>query len=266
MYGAIIGDVVGSRFEFDRGPWTKEFELFTPACNWTDDSVMTLAVGEALMEAGTDATLEEIRKSCIRCMKRWGRQYPYAGYGARFINWVLTDEPAPYGSLGNGSAMRVSAAGLLYDTIERTREVAKATAEVSHNHPEGIKGAECTAAVMFMGRKGCTKEEIKQYVVSEFGYDISKSVDEMRPLHRHNETCMDALPKALISFFEGDSYEDVIRNAVSLGGDTDTIAAIAGAMAEGFYGVPEELKNQCERFLDKDMKSLLSHFSQVKNK
>lgn len=262
MYGAVIGDIVGSRFEFDRGPWTKEFELFTPACNWTDDTVMTLAVGEALLESGLRATADEIKKACIRCMKRWGREYPYAGYGARFINWVLTDEPEPYGSFGNGSAMRVSAVGLLYDTLERTREVARATAEVSHNHPEGIKGAECTAAVMFLSRNGYAKDEIKKYVITEFGYDISKTVDEMRPMHHHDETCMDALPKALISFFEGTSFEDVIRNAVSLGGDTDTIAAIAGGMAEAFYGVPEEFNEQCERFLEQDMKELLKRFSQ----
>lgn len=260
MYGAILGDVVGSRFEFDRGPWTKDFEFITERCNWTDDSVMTVAVAEALMNAGKDADVEIIKKECIKSMKKWGQKYPNAGYGARFIHWVLTDEHTPYNSLGNGSAMRVSAVGWLYDSLERTRKVAKATAEVSHNHPEGIKGAECTAAVMFLARTGVNKDEIKEYVTKEFGYDISKTVDEMRPLHRHDETCMDALPKALISFFEGESYEDVVRNAVSLGGDTDTIAAIAGAMAECFFDMPLIRRAECKAAVEDDMAEVMDRF------
>ena len=263
MYGAILGDVVGSRFEFDRGPWTKDFEFITERSEWTDDTVMTVAVAEALMNAGKDADVADIRKECIMSMKKWGQQYPNAGYGARFIHWVLTDEPTPYNSLGNGSAMRVSAAGWLYDSLERTREVAKATAEVSHNHPEGIKGAECTAAVMFLARTGATKDEIKEYVINKFGYDISTTVDEMRPKHRHDETCMDALPKALISFFEGESYEDVVRNAVSLGGDTDTIAAIAGAMAEAFFDMPLIRRAECKAKVTEEMGEVMDRFDEI---
>jgi len=263
MYGAILGDVVGSRFEFDRGPWTKEFELVTARCGWTDDTVMTVAVAEALLKAGREASVETIKEECIRSMKKWGRKYPNAGYGARFVRWVLTNEPTPYNSLGNGSAMRVSAAGWLYDSLERTREVAKATAEVSHNHPEGIKGAECTAAVMFLARTGAGKEEIREYVTREFGYDISKTVDQVRPFHHHDETCMDALPKALISFFEGESYEDVIRNAVSLGGDTDTIAAIAGAMGEAFFGMPAKLRALCLANVEADMAEVVKRFDEA---
>jgi type I restriction enzyme M protein len=149
--------------------------------------------------------------------------------------------------------MRVSGAGWVYDSLERTLEVAKATAEVTHNHPEGIKGAECTAAVMYLARTGVPKSEIKEYVIKEFGYDVSKTVDELRPLHHHDESCMDALPKALVSFFEGTSYEDVIRNAVSLGGDTDTIAAIAGAMADAMYGIPTGILEEGLEFLEDDM-------------
>ncbi len=253
MYGAILGDIIGSRFEFDRGGWTKDFELFTPESSFTDDSVMTVAVAEALVKVGSDAPTEEIEKACIRSMQKWGRKYPNAGYGSRFIGWLFEEDPKPYNSWGNGSAMRVAAAGWLYDTIERTREVAMATANVSHNHPEGLKGAECTAAVIFLARNGSSKEEIRDYVLKEFGYDLSKGVDDLRPLHRHDESCMDSLPKALVSFFEGDSFEDVVRNAVSLGGDTDTIAAIAGAMAEGMYGVPEELKKECFSRIPKEM-------------
>ena len=260
MYGAIFGDIIGSRFEFDNGGKTKEFELFTKEDNWTDDSVMTIAIMEALVNAGKDADVETIRKECIKSMQDWGQRYPYAGYGSSFINWVHAKDPKPYNSFGNGSAMRVSAAGWIYDTVERTREVARATAEVSHNHPEGIKGAECTAAVMFLARTGVSKEEIKEYVTREFGYDVSKTVDELRPLHEHIEWCQDSLPKALASFFEGDSYEDVVRNAVSLGGDTDTLAAIAGAMGDAMYGVPIGMIVTGIDYLEEDMKETLDIF------
>ncbi len=260
MYGAVFGDIIGSRFEFDRGGKTKDFDLFTKEDQWTDDSVMTIAVMEALMNAGKDADVETIKEECIKSMKKWGQKYPDAGYGGRFYGWVLSKDPKPYGSWGNGSAMRVSGAGYVYDTVERTREVAKTTAEVTHNHPEGIKGAECTAAVMFLARTGKSKEEIKEYVVNEFGYDVSKTVDELRPLHEHVESCMDSLPKALASFFEGDSYEDVVRNAVSLGGDTDTLAAIAGAMADAMYGVPRDIFVKGLEYLESDMKETLNDF------
>ena len=167
MYGAVFGDIIGSRFEFDRGGKTKDFDLFTKEDQCTDDSVMTIAFMEALMNAGKDADTETIKEECIKSMKKWGQKYPFAGYGGRFYGWVLSKDPKPYGSWGNGSAMRVSGAGYVYDTVERTREVAEATAEVTHNHPEGIKGAECTAAVMFLARTGKSKEEIKEYVVKE---------------------------------------------------------------------------------------------------
>ncbi len=260
MYGAILGDIIGSRFEFDRGGWTKDFELFTPECAFTDDSVMTVAIAEALEAAGYDATVKEIEAACIGSMQKWGRKYPNAGYGSRFIGWLFEENPKPYNSWGNGSAMRVAAAGWLYDTIERTREVARATANVSHNHPEGLKGAECTAAVIFLARNGSSKEEIRDYAVNEFGYDLSVSVDELRVMHRHDESCMDTLPKALVSFLEGETFEDVVRNAVSLGGDADTIAAIAGAMGEGMYGVPTELKNECLSRVPEEMKAVINDF------
>ena len=260
MYGAILGDIVGSRFEFDRGGWTKDFEFLTKEDNWTDDSVMTIAVAEALMNVGKDAAAEKIESECIKSMQKWGQRYPYAGYGGGFRRWLRLIDPQPYGSFGNGSAMRVSAAGWLYDTVERTREAAKATANVTHNHPEGIKGAECTAAVIFLARSGSTKDEIKDYVIKEFGYDFSESLDKMRKRHEHVETCMDSLPKALRSFFDGVSYEDVVRNAVSLGGDTDTLAAIAGAMGEAFFGIPENLKKECRNRIEKNMLAVTDRF------
>lgn len=263
MYGAIFGDVIGSRFEFDRGGKTKEFKLFTEQDSYTDDTVMTIAVGEGLLRAGKDASNEDIKQFVIRSMQTWGHKYPDAGYGGRFYGWLFNGrDPKPYGSYGNGSAMRVSAVGWLYDSLERTREVARLSAEVTHNHPEGIKGAECTAAVMYMGRTGSTKEEILEYITSEFGYDISESLDEMRKRHEHVETCQDSMPKALRSFFDGDSYEDVVRNAVSLGGDTDTLAAIAGAMAETFYGIPSSIMAEGMGYIPDDMNVVLDSFSQ----
>ena len=264
MYGAIFGDVIGSRFEFDRGGKTKDFKLFTEQDGFTDDTAMTIAVGEALMNAGIDASADEIKKCVIRSMRDWGHKYPDAGYGGRFWEWLFNGrEPKPYGSYGNGSAMRVSAVGWLYDSLERTREVARATAEVTHNHPEGIKGAECTAAVMFMGRTGSPKEEIRMYVTKEFGYDISETLNQMRERHEHVESCQDSLPKALRSFFDGDSYEDVVRNAVSLGGDTDTLAAIAGAMAEAFYGMPVSIMEEGMTYIPEDMKDVLGRFIEM---
>ena len=263
MYGAILGDMAGSRFEFDRGGLTKEFEFLTGECSWTDDSVMTLAVAEALMEAGKDASAEEIRSACVKSMLKWGRKYPYAGYGGNFRLWLLCDDPRPYGSFGNGSAMRVSAAGWLYDSLERTRKVARATAEVSHDHPEGIKGAECTAAVIYLARTGSSKEEIAEYVKSEFGYDFSETLEEMRARHRMDESCQDALPKALRSFMDGVDFEDVVRNAISLGGDADTIGAIAGSMAEAFYEIPVALKGEAVQRVEDDMRAVLGQFDKT---
>ena len=260
MYGAILGDIIGSRFEFDRGGWTKEFKLFTGESTWTDDTAMTVAVAEALIEAGKDADMQTLEKAVRTSLRKWGHMYPYAGYGGRFYDWLHSENDEPYYSYGNGSAMRVSAAGLLYDSLERTREAARATANVTHNHPEGIKGAECTAAVMYLARTGMPKEEIRDYVINEFGYNLSESVDELRARHGHYESCMDSLPKALTSFFEGTGFEDIIRNAVSLGGDTDTLAAIAGAMAEACYGVPAELKEECRDRIPEDMREVLDKF------
>lgn len=262
MFGAILGDIAGSRFEFDRGGLSKDFELVTKECDFTDDTVMTIAVAEALIDAGRDAADEVITDNLIRSMRKWGRRYPYAGYGSSFINWLFCDNSRPYNSYGNGSAMRVSSAGWLYDSLERTEQVAELTAIVSHNHSEGIKGAKCTAGVIYLGRNGYSKEYIKGYVKDRYGYDFSESLDEMRRRHRHVESCMDSLPKALRSFFDGMNIEDTIRNAVSLGGDTDTLACIAGSMAEGYFGfdervvdtvfgvISDEMCGVCERFAD----------------
>lgn len=260
MYGAIIGDVVGSKFEFDRGNKSKEFELFTKEDCFTDDTVMTVAVAEALMDAGKDASEAEVKAHLISSMKKWGKEYPYAGYGARFIHWVLTDDPEPYGSFGNGSGMRVSAAGWLYDTIERTREVARWTAEVTHNHPEGIKGAESVAAAIFLARNGSEKDEIEKYIIDEFGYDLSRTLDEIRPDYYHVEVCMKTMPEAFECFLEGESYEDTLRNVAYIGGDTDTLGAIAGAIAEAFWGIPIGIQVKGKEYLENDMLSVVDRF------
>ncbi|MDO5401087.1 MAG: ADP-ribosylglycohydrolase family protein [Eubacteriales bacterium] len=258
MYGAILGDIIGSPYEFDRSRKTKDLPLFSPRSEFTDDTVMTIAVAEALMLAGVDADEETIRRNCIRSLRFWGRKYPWAGYGGSFHLWLQSPSPAPYGSYGNGSAMRVSAAGWLYDSLDRTREAARATAEVTHNHPEGIKGAEATAAAIFLARTGHTKAEIRDYICGEFQYDLSRICDEIRPAYRHVESCQETVPEAITAFLEGDSFEDVIRTAVSLGGDCDTLTAIAGSIAEAFYGVPEDLKQECLHRIPAQMREVLT--------
>ncbi len=263
MYGAILGDIIGSPYEFDRGDKSKEFELFNDQVNFTDDTVMTVAVAEALLDAGKDAAPEKIEETVTASMQKWGRKYPDAGYGGRFRVWLTKKDPKPYGSFGNGSAMRVSPAGWLYDTLDRTREVAKATSVPTHDHPEGIKGAESVASVIFLARNGSGKEEIREYVVREFGYDLSRTCDEIRPDYHHVESCQETVPEAITAFLEGTDFEDVIRTAVSLGGDCDTLTDIAGAMAEAFYGVPALLEARCNQYLPEEMQTVIARFKQA---
>ncbi len=260
MYGAIIGDMVGAPYEFDRGGKSKEFDMWGRGVEFTDDTVMSVAVAEALLEAGENAEELDVKEAVIRSMQDWGHRYPDAGYGVRFSGWLREPEPKPYNSFGNGSAMRVSAVGWLYDSLERTRQVARWTAEVTHNHPEGIKGAEATAAAIFMARSGATKGETKEYLVADFGYDLSRTCDEIRPGYRHVESCQETVPEAITAFLEGNDFEDVIRTAVSLGGDCDTLTCIAGSIAEAFYGVPEELKEECRKRLSEDILEVLEQF------
>jgi len=260
MYGAILGDIIGSPFEFDRGDKTKDFKLFSRRSHFTDDSVMTLAVCEALLKVGQDATVKEIEDAVITSMQSWGRRYPHEGYGGYFRCWLTARHPEPYNSFGNGSAMRVSAAGWLYDSLEKTRVVAKATANVTHNHPEGIKGAEATASAIFMARNGSSKEEIKKYIENEFHYDLNRTLDEIRPSFHMHETCQKTVPEAIIAFLEAKDFEDAIRNAVYLGGDTDTLGAITGSIAEAYFGIPEALRSECRNRINKDMRDVVDTF------
>ena len=264
MLGALIGDMVGAPYEFDRGRKTKEFPLFIKYSQFTDDSVMSIAVAEALLSCGRDADDETIQKACIDRMQEWGRAYPDAGYGGMFYQWLHTREPKPYGSFGNGSAMRVASAGWLFDTLEETRHMARLTAEVTHNHPEGIKGAEATASAIWMARNGSSKDGIRDYIVQEFGYDLSRTCDEIRPTYYHIETCQQTVPEAITAFMEGKDFEDVVRTAVSLGGDCDTLTCIAAGMAEAMYKIPEIMERECRARLPEDMKAILDRFNEVK--
>ena len=265
MYGAILGDIIGSPYEFDRGKKTKDFPFFDKGAGFTDDSVMTIAVADALMQAQDRGVIDDeaaTKAILIDSMHGWGHRYPHAGYGGRFYQWLRRNECEPYGSWGNGSAMRVAAAGWLYDDLETTRKVARWTAEVTHNHPEGVKGAEATASAIWMARNGKTKEEIKDFIINEFGYDLSRTCDEIRPGYYHVESCQETVPEAITAFLEGSDFEDVIRTAVSLGGDCDTLTCIAGSIAEAFYGVPVELEAECEARLPEDMRKILISVSQ----
>ncbi len=244
MIGAILGDMVGAPYEFDRGDKTKDFEMWIPRARFTDDTVMTVAVAEALLSVGKDAAEEEVKRAVINAMQDWGERYPYAGYGGRFSRWLISPDPQPYSSWGNGSAMRVSSVGWLYDSIERTREVARWTAEVTHNHPEGVKGAESTASAIFMARKGCDKAAIKNYIITEFAYET--------------------VPEAITAFMEGNDFEDVIRTAVSLGGDCDTLTCIAGGMAEAYYGIPADMEAKTRERLKSDILVVLDAFDAAK--
>ena len=265
MIGAIMGDMIGAPYEFDRSPKTKEFPLFSRGSEFTDDSVMTIAVAEALMDT-IGKSDDEIKAALVTSMQMWGRRYPNAGYGGMFYRWLRKKNPQPYGSFGNGSAMRVSSVGWLYDTLEETRHMARLTAEVTHNHTEGIKGAEATASAIFLARNGATREEIKEYIISEFGYDLSRTCDEIRPGYYHVETCQQTVPEAITAFMEGTDFEDVIRTAVSLGGDCDTLTCIAGGMAEAMYGIPVEMVDECRKRLPKDMREVIDRFDDSRNK
>lgn len=259
MIGAILGDMIGSPYEFDRSPKTKEFPLFSKYSQFTDDSVMTVAVADALLSA-MGKTDDEIKAALVESMQKWGQKYPDAGYGGMFYRWLRSKQPEPYGSYGNGSAMRVSAAGWLYDTMEETRHIARLTAEVTHNHPEGTKGAEATASAIFMARKGSNKEDIRAYIIQEFGYDLSRTCDQIRPTYHHVESCQQTVPEAITAFLEGTNFEDVIRTAVSLGGDCDTLTCIACGIAEAFYDVPKEMLLECKKRLPDDMLEVITRF------
>ena len=246
MIGAILGDIVGSRFEFNNY-LGKDFTFLTPRCRFTDDTVMTCAVAQALMDSRPD--FSDLSEKTVAAMQRIGRQFPDCGYGARFIRWMFLPDPQPYGSCGNGSAMRISPVGFAARSVEEAKALSAAVTRISHDHPEGMKGAEATAVAIVMARQGKSKDEIR--AAMEDYYTLDKTVDWYRAHWdgHGREICQISVPQALVCFFEGESYEDVIRNCISIGGDSDTIAAIAGGLAEAYCGVPDAIGEQAWAYL-----------------
>ena len=259
MYGAIIGDIVGSVYEFNNHR-SKDFELFTNEMFFTDDTVMTLAVAKALLDHDRIDDTEAFKKTLVGYMHELGNEYICAGYGGRFLSWIMRRLTEPYNSYGNGSAMRVSACVWYADSLEEAMDVAEATAAVTHNHPEGIKGARVTAGAAFLARSGADKKQIREFV--EQYYSLDFTIDEIRPTYRFNETCQETVPQAMEAFLESESFEDCVRTAISVGGDSDTLAAIACTVAEAYYGVPLTMKIYATSYLDSDLVEILNSFEE----
>jgi len=277
LIGAIIGDIVGSRFEFNNHR-SKKFELFTDKCKVTDDSIMTLAVAKAIMETEKNLKLlsnnsvsnfyyyELLRRMTIRYMQEIGRKYPYCGYGGMFGHWIFSDNPKPYNSFGNGAAMRISPIGFIAATEEEARILSERITAVTHNHNEGIKGAEATVISIYMAKKRASKEEIRQEINENY-YNLNFTIDEIRDTYEFNETCQETVPQAIVAFLESNSFEDAIRTAISVGGDSDTLAAITGSIAEAYYGIPEDIKEKALTYLDADLRSIYDEWCEfIKNK
>lgn len=256
MLGAIIGDIVGSRFEWHNYK-SKDFEFLNYQCFFTDDSVMSLALCKALLQSGNG--FADLSEQAITCMREFGKNYPHAGYGGGFSSWLLSVNPQPYNSFGNGAAMRVSGCGYVANSIEEAKRLSKAVTEVTHNHPEGLKGAEAVAVAVFLARSGWNLLEIRDYIVKNY-YRIGFTLDSIREEYDFDVTCQGSVPQALEAFFESTDFEDAIRNAISIGGDSDTIATITGAVAEAYYGIPTEIRKHALTFLDERLLAILVEF------
>lgn len=255
MLGTIIGDLVGSRFEFNNIK-SKNFNLFDDNCSLTDDSYMTLAVCNAFLDHFRKG--DDLREALVDNMQMMGRKYPNAGYGNGFKKWLLSENPAPYNSYGNGSAMRVSSVAYFYNNLDDVLKAAEISAEVTHNHPEGIKGAKAIAGCTFLARQGALKDEIKSFAKGYYSLDFK--LDEIRDSYEFYAICQQSVPQAIVSFLEGNDYEDVIRNAVSIGGDSDTIAAMAGSIAEPFFTIDENIKQQAAEFFDEFVITIIDDY------
>ncbi|MDL2222032.1 ADP-ribosylglycohydrolase family protein [Parabacteroides sp. OttesenSCG-928-N08] len=250
LLGAVAGDIIGSVYEFNNHRNT-DFPLFVKHSEFTDDTVMTVAVAEWLFTQG----------DLSRILQDYGNRYPSESYGLSFRNWLRAKNPQPYNSWGNGSAMRVSYVGWAFNSLEEVLKGAKQSAEVTHNHPEGIKGAQATAACIFLARTNHSKEQIKDYVETTFGYDLNRSCDEIRPVYQFNESCQETVPEAIIAFLESSDFENAIRLAISLGGDSDTLAAITGGIAEAYYdGVPAPIKQELLNRLPQELIEVIRRF------
>lgn len=250
MIGAIAGDIIGSVYEHNVIK-IKDFPLFSNQSRFTDDTVLSVAVAEAILE-GTSYT---------DSIKKLGKRYPDAGYGGSFIKWLFSEDPSPYNSWGNGSAMRVNPVGFAFSSEKEVLEQARLTAEITHNHPEGIKGAQATALAIYLARTDQNKEDVRTIISERFGYSLDRTVDEIRSTYSFDISCQGTVPEAIISFLDSTSYEDAIRNAVSLGGDSDTLACITGGIAEAFYGgVPEHITSRVEEILPPDLMDVTRAF------
>ena len=257
MLGAIVGDIIGSAYEF-KNTKRKEFHLFTPKSKFTDDTVMTLAVARWLCD-----DKEHCKETLVQRMQELGRRYPTAGYAGSFMRWLYNPEPQPYNSYGNGSAMRVSPVAFYAHSLQEALGLAKISAEVTHNHSEGIKGAQAIASSIYLARHGATKREIKSYAEEQFHYDLSPQLDDIRPTYSYDMSCQNTVPQALLAFLEGANFEDVIRSAVSIGGDSDTIAAMAGGIAQAFYVIPKKLSSYCYALLTPELRGVLNDFEDL---
>lgn len=255
MLGAIIGDISGSIYEWHPIK-TKNFDIFSKNSYFTDDTVMTVAIADWLL---TDLSEENL----IEKMQSYGRRYPDSGYGTKFKIWLQSKNPKPYNSFGNGSAMRVSPVAWAFETLEEVEKYAEKTAKVTHNHPEGIKGAKSTAAAIFLARKNKTKAEIKKYIEEKYDYDLSKDIEEIKKNYKYDVTSQGSVPESIMCYLQSENFEDTIKNAISFGGDADTMAAIAGSIAEAEYGISTKLRDEAKRFLTKDLNESLEKFENI---
>lgn len=249
MYGAIIGDIAGSKYEF-LGYKKYPNTILDKDCFFTDDTIMTVAIADALLND----------KDLVNTIKEYGLKYPDGGYGGTFSKWLTAPDRDPYFSYGNGAAMRVSATAWIYNSWSKVMDLATKVTVVTHNHPEGIKGAQATATCINMARRGFSKRDIKDYIECTFNYDLEFTLDEIRPYYRFNETCQETVPQAIVAFLESKDFEDAIKLAISLGGDADTLAAITGSIAEAYYGVPDELIKKVKKFLPKKFIEILEKY------
>lgn len=258
LMGAICGDIMGSPYEYWRTRTKKyDFNPFPPRAKFTDDTVMTIAVADWIMHGGDLA----------RVMQKWGQEYPNAGFGGMFKKWLAEENPQPYNSFGNGSAMRVSAVGCAFDTLEETLEKAKESADVTHNHEEGVKGAQATAAAIFLARIGSSKEDIKSFISETFQYDLNRKCEDIRPKYKFDATCQGSVPESIICFLESKDYEDCVRLAISMGGDADSMGAIAGSIAAAYYGkITEDIVEKCWNKLSADIQEIVKEFKEYCNK
>lgn len=261
LYGAILGDIIGSVYEFDNGDKSRDFPLLTDYSTFTDDTVMTIAIAEAVIKFKKENHhLDDFADLVIDSMKKWGQKYPNAGYGYRFYNWVLSDDRKPYGSWGNGAAMRISPVAYMDNHRGNIKDYAEITTFVTHNHPSAIEAAVAEVDMIFYAREKKSKERLREIAESKYGK--LKTLDEIRPTYYHQEDCMNTMPEAFECFLESKDYESCIRNVMYIGGDTDTLGAIAGAIAEAYYGIPEDLIKECRRRLPEDMLRVIDEFEE----